>query len=410
MSSSKQLMGANRAVTGRDKINEKAKIEAALEGRRVIIVLTELELGGAERQAMLLAKFLAHEQKAHVEVWGFLGQPGRVAKLCEEYGIPWRITPWPWSDKRSERLKRMAQFAWRLRRARPDILLPYLIFPNVICGQVWRLTGARTCIWNQRDEGIGRMPRAERRAARQVPLFISNSQAGANFLTDKLGAKSERVHVIHNGVTLAPVKADRDDWRRELALTDDSFLACMVANLTQYKDHDTLLRAWRLVVDALAREGRSAVLLLAGRLDSSDSTHHSVKALAYDLDLGKSVRFLGQVLDLSGLLGAIEIGVFSSRSEGSPNGVLECMAAGLAVAGTDIIGISEAVGPSGQPYLAPPGDAESLADRILKLAADPALRARLGAANRLRIETEFSPKRMCEQVLALMVEGLQGKS
>src|SRR3954470_20724147 len=140
--------------------------QAALEGRRIIIVLTELELGGAERQAMLLARFLAHERKARVEVWGCLGEPGRIVTLCEEYGIPWRLVPWPWADKRSDRLKRMAKFAWTLRRARPDIILPYLIFPNVVCGQIWRLTGARACIWNQRDEGIGRMPRAERRAAR----------------------------------------------------------------------------------------------------------------------------------------------------------------------------------------------------------------------------------------------------
>jgi glycosyltransferase involved in cell wall biosynthesis len=406
MSSSKPLMGEVPLVAGRDT-NERAE-QASLEGRRVIIVLTELELGGAERQAMLLARFLAQEQKAQVEVWGCLGQPGRVATLCEEYGIPWRLTPWPWSDKRSERLQRMAKFAWRLRRARPDIILPYLIFPNVVCGQVWRLTGARSCIWNQRDEGIGRMPRAERRAARQVPLFISNSQAGANFLVEKLGAKRERVRVIHNGVTLAPAQSDRETWRRQLELSDDCFVACMVANLTQYKDHDTLLRAWKPVVDSLEREGRSAVLLLAGRLDSSDSTHHAVKALAYDLELGRSVRFLGQVLDLSGLLGACEIGVFSSRSEGSPNGVLECMAAGLAVAGTDIPGISESVGPEGEQYLAPPGDAESLADRILKLASDPLLRARVGAMNRSRIETEFSPRHMCEQVTALMIEGLRG--
>lgn len=392
-----------------DRIDNESE-QAALEGRRIIIVLTELELGGAERQAMLLARFLAQEQKAHVEVWGCLGEPGRIAKLCEEYGITWRLVQWPWADKRSERLKRMAKFAWTLRQARPDIILPYLIFPNVVCGQVWRLTGAKTCIWNQRDEGIGRMPRAERRAARQVPLFISNSEAGADFLVEKLGARRERVRVIHNGVTLAAAQSDRRTWRERLGLDEDCFAACMVANLTQYKDHDTLLRAWKLVVDSLEKEGRRAVLLLAGRLGSSDSTHYEVKALAYDLELGPSVRFLDQVLDLSGLLRAVDLGVFSSRSEGSPNGVLECMAAGLALAGTDIPGISEAVGSHSKEYLAPAGDAEALADRILKLANDAGRRAALGAANRQRIETDFSPQRMCEQVVALMIESLRGNS
>jgi glycosyltransferase involved in cell wall biosynthesis len=408
MSSTKQSAGGSLEVAGPEESRDKSG-RAALAGRRIIIVLTELELGGAERQAMLLARFLSEEQKALVEVWGCLGEPGRIATLCEQYGIPWRLVPWPWADTRQERLKRIAKFAWTLRRARPDIILPYLIFPNVVCGQVWRLTGARACIWNQRDEGIGRMPRAERRAARQVPLFISNSQGGADFLVDKLGARRERVRVIHNGVTLSPPQAARSEWRERLGLGAGSFVACMVANLTQYKDHDTLLRAWKVVADSLHQQGRSAVLLLAGRLDSSDSTHHSVKALAYDLELGRSVRFLGQVLDLSGLLSAVDLAVFSSRSEGSPNGVLESMAAGLAVAGTDISGISEAVGPEGKRYLAPSGDAAGLAERILMLAEDAGERARLGAKNRARIETEFSPQHMCEQVLALMIEGLQGK-
>src|SRR2546422_3401192 len=47
------------------------------------------------------------------------------------------------------------------------------------------------------------------------------------------------------------------------------------------------------------------------------------RSLAFDLGLGKSVHFLGQVTDVSGLLAASDLAVFSSRSEGSPNGVLE---------------------------------------------------------------------------------------
>jgi glycosyltransferase involved in cell wall biosynthesis len=273
------------------------------------------------------------------------------------------------------------------------------------------LTGARTCIWNQRDRGLGRLtPKAERLAVRGTPLFISNSAQAADFLVQTLNAPRERVRIIHNGIQLAQPLAGRAAWRNRLGIGDDTFAACMVGNLTELKDHDTLLRAWRLVVDGLVASGRSAVLLLAGHLEGSGSTHHSSKAMAYDLELGQSVRFLGQVQDVSGLLSAVDLGVFSSRSESSPNGVLECMAAGLVVAGTDIQGIREAVGPEGEQFLAPPGDAEALAEKILRLAAAPEQRAGIGAANRLRIETEFSPAQMCEQVLALMIEGLQGKS
>jgi len=85
------------------------------------------------------------------------------------------------------------------------------------------------------------------------------------------------------------------------------------------------------------------------------------------------------------------------------------MAAGLAVAGTDIPGVREALSPDSHRFLAPVGDTEALADRILKLASDGEERARLGAANRLRVETEFSPQRMCEQNVALIVDTLEGR-
>src|SRR2546426_8921983 len=89
-----------------------------------------------------------------------------------------------------------------------------------------------------------------------------------------------------------------------------------------------------------------------------------MRALARELNLGRSVRFLGPVDDVPGLLSAVDLAVLSSTSEGCPNAVLECMASGLPVVATDIPGIRKAVGPSGYNYLAPPDDARSFAERI----------------------------------------------
>lgn len=383
--------------------------EMPLAGARVIIVIGPLELGGSERQAILLARYLTRDQNAKVEVWGY-GEPGRAAELCDAYGITWRSmpVPLPWSISRITQLKRLARFAWLLRRAKPDIVLPFMFLESVVCGLVWPFTGARACIWNQRCEGRDRLGRwAEKLAIRFSYQIIANSEHGGQFLVNTLGVPSDRVRIVHNGVAPDLPQEDRATWRRRFNVSDDTFLACMVANLQTYKDHVTLLKAWRRVVDHVKNHNQKAVLLLAGRFDEM---YIPLKALAYDLELGQSVRFLGPVKDISGLLSAVEVGVHSSVNEGCPNGVLECMSAGLAVAGTDYPGIREAVGPDGYQFLAAPGDAEALAQQIIRLALDSDMRREAGQANRRRIESEFSSRGMYEKTLSVIMESLKGKA
>jgi glycosyltransferase involved in cell wall biosynthesis len=355
-----------------------------VKGQRIIFVLGNLELGGAERQALTLARHLSREEKATVEVWGF-NKSGPVADICEEHGIPWRVEP-----LNTNRVESIRRFAWALRATRPDVLLPYTWLPNVVCGFVWKSTGARVCVWNQRDEGLF-LPKTtwERWAVQRTPRFISNSQAGARFLIEKLKVDPAKVHVIHNSVEQSAPQMDRDAWRKRLEIDEASFVACMVGNLHTNKDHETLLRAWRIVMTTLKRK---AVLVLAGR---HDGAYASLHALTRELEIEPGVRFAGYVSDVAGLLTAADIGVFSSRSEGCPNGVLECMAAGLAVAAVDIEGVRELLGSA--ELLTPVADAAALSHTILKLASDPALCSTIGAQNLKRSVEQYDVRRMCEQ-------------
>ena len=376
-----------------------------LNGRRIIIVLESLELGGAERQAIRLAERLVHQYGAKVQVWGF-GDEGRAARLCDSVGIPWRLMRPNWGEYRfSQWLNAAARFAYFLRKARAEILLPYCGRSNVICGLAWRLAGAETCIWNQRDEGIGiqRTSRPTQWAVRNTPAYVSNSQNSAEFLTRTFGVPLERISIVHNGVELAPPVHDRVKWRHNLGVAQDSFLACMLANVHRNKDHLTLLRAWRVVLDNIRSHQREAVLILAGWLHPEAD---QVKALARELKLGQNVRFLGPVDDVTGLLSAVDLGVFSSKSEGCPNGVLECMASGLPVVATDIPGIREAVGPAGLGYLAPPDDAGIFAQRILDIAHHSTQTCSLGKTNRERIRAEFSPDQMVHKMVAQISKAL----
>jgi glycosyltransferase involved in cell wall biosynthesis len=175
----------------------------------------------------------------------------------------------------------------------------------------------------------------------------------------------------------------------------------MIANLHANKDHATLLRAWRDLVSGWNAKRRKPVLVLAGR---HDGAYESLTALAAELKIDDSVRFLGPVSDVCGLLSAIDLGVFSSRSEGCPNAVLETMAAGLPVVATDSEGIREVVGPAGARLLAAAGDSAALATVLTTLANDTQLRAEIGAHNRERVRKNYDPLRMCKETAALLAQ------
>ena len=280
---------------------------------------------------------------------------------------------------------------------------------NVMCGLAWRLAGAKTCIWNQRDEGIGIEPasRPTRWSVRNTPAYVSNSQNTAAFLARAFSLPIERISIVHNGVELAPPVLDRISWRQRLGVSHSTFVACMLANIHHNKDHATLLRAWRLVVDHIRPQHREAVLILAGKLHP-EGNH--VTTLYSDLELGQSVRFLGPVDDIAGLLSAVNLGVFSSKAEGCPNGVLECMASGLPIVATDIPGIREAVGAAGLEDLAPPDDAASFAQRILNFASNPDRAGSLGKTHRDRVRREFSPEQMVHNMAMQISMAVNAKS
>jgi glycosyltransferase involved in cell wall biosynthesis len=233
-------------------------------------------------------------------------------------------------------------------------------------------------------------------------VFVSNSEHGVDHLVEEWGAPRERISVIRAGIEPPRARASREEWRSRLGLGPDDFAACMLAHFRKSKDHATLLRAWRLVVDRLA-PGRRAVLLLAG---DPYPMQDVAKALAFDLRLDDAVRFLGDVDDIYGLVAACDVGVLSSFREGFPVSVLEFMVSGLPVAGADIAGIREVVGPEGYPFLAPAGDTESLASAIVRLADDGELRARLGALNRERVLSEFNTERMVDDYSEVLSRAL----
>jgi glycosyltransferase involved in cell wall biosynthesis len=368
---------------------------ATLADKKVVFVLAWSVLGGAERSALATAEYLADEEGAAVEVVGLTSEDGRARRMFRALGIPWHAQPTDWHGTRQTKARQLGALAWRLRRMRPDVLLPYTSRPNILSGLIWRTTGASLCVWNQQDVfrsgKFGRRLTAQ--AVRQTPVFIANSETAGRFLVSELGAPPDRVRVLLEGAEIPGVDGLRDDARARLGIDGRAPVVSMLAHLHPGKDHATLLRAWRSVLDVLGEAG--PVLLLAGR---PSGTEDSVKALAFDLDLRQSVRFLGDVADVESVLAASDVAVLSSPSESAPKAIIESMAAGLPIAATDIAAIRELVSESQLRFLTPVGDPEGLAGALRELLSSPGLREELGRENRQqalrRASVDFSAARV----------------
>lgn len=116
------------------------------------------------------------------------------------------------------------------------------------------------------------------------------------------------------------------------------------------------------------------------------------------------VRWRGASRDIPAVWRAGHIALLPSYREGMPRSLLEAAACGRPIVTTDVIGCRALVRHEVDGLLVPKGDARALADAIRRLALDPELRRRLGAAARRRVESEFSDAVILGRFLSLYAE------
>ncbi|MEZ6119827.1 MAG: glycosyltransferase family 4 protein [Pirellulaceae bacterium] len=113
------------------------------------------------------------------------------------------------------------------------------------------------------------------------------------------------------------------------------------------------------------------------------------------------VRLVGYRSDIGQVLKACDVFALATLEDNLPLAILEAMACRLPVVSTRVGGIPECVEDGRTGFLVPAGNQSALADALLKLLKDPALRSQFGQAGRQKLEAEFSPDtqtRLMEQV------------
>ena len=373
-------------------------------GCRFLIVLGSFAgMGGAERQALLLGEFLKQRIGADVVFLASSGGDLLEAKLAE-LDIEYVISPFGEKANRREKITQCFRLLKVIRALKVDFIIPFISYNSKIVGLIWKYTGAQYALWNQRDEGRGLFgSRLERFTLQNVKHIVSNSVAGRDALVNKCGLNPEDVTIINNGIQIPDSTQLKRVWREKLGLPPETLTVSMIANLSYYKDHATLLRAWQKVERHFANLQKPVALILAG---APKKAADGLKILAFDLRL-RNVFMPGRVEDVPTLINDCDLVVHSSLLEGCPNGVLEAMALGKPIVGTDIPGIRQALGNRfAEECMCMPSDPDDLARLMISFLNDKARRSRIGNANRQRIEEEFSIEKMVCSYLSLIRESM----
>jgi glycosyltransferase involved in cell wall biosynthesis len=199
-----------------------------------------------------------------------------------------------------------------------------------------------------------------------------------------------RVATIENGVIVegAAHPDDKDLFRKSIGLDLADFVIGIVANLKKIKNHAFLLKAF----DQLGKENPRAKLLLIGQGFEADpeNCEQELRNFVAEQKLEDRVLFLGYRSDIPQLLSVMDIFCLTSFREGLPISLIEAMAAGLPVVGTDVEGIRDVIVPGKNGFLVSLTDPTGLQKVLSLLAADEPLRRRLGKESKARAAASYS--------------------
>lgn len=207
---------------------------------------------------------------------------------------------------------------------------------------------------------------------------IAVSGSTRDFLVDERHVPAARVRLIWNGAPLdefsSPPAGAREAVRSQWGLADDALAIGTIGRLSEQKGQRDLLAAAARVVRT---NGRARFVLVG-----DGGLRPELEAQAAALGLGGRVLFAGHRTDVPSVLAALDVVCISSTYEGTPLALFEAMAAGRAIVSTAVDGCREVLEHGRTALLAPPRDPEALAEGLLRVLDDAALRARLAAAAR----------------------------
>ncbi|MBD2577198.1 glycosyltransferase [Oscillatoria sp. FACHB-1406] len=334
--------------------------------KKLVFLLRSLNIGGAERQLINLAKSLPLNDFDVTVVEFYSG--GELEQEIIE------------SEVKLVSLNKLGRwdvvgFFYRLfqclKQIKPDILHGYLGVPNICTACLKPLFISTRIVWGVRASNVDfnhynwlsdLVFKLECLLSRYADLIIVNSNAGHKYHR-KHGFPKEKMTVIPNGIDTEKFKPDRiarQRIRAEWGLTNEITLIGLVGRLDPMKDHPNFLKAAALLLQS--RSDVKFVCVGSGEDNYTKELYH----LASTLNIEQQVIWAGKREDMVAVYNAIDILASSSScGEGFPNVIGEAMACGVPCIVTDVGDSAWIVGDTG--IVVPAKNPESLKIAMEKL-------------------------------------------
>jgi glycosyltransferase involved in cell wall biosynthesis len=237
----------------------------------------------------------------------------------------------------------------------------------------------------------------DRWSLRRCDRVVTVCKAFAMMLESR-GIPQERIFIVPNSVNTEMAPADAkltDGTRARWQIPKDDWLVLTAGRLSGEKGHRYLIDA---VSSALREIPELKLSVLIAGIGPADG---QLKAQVKKNGLDQRVKLIGHCYDVKSLFAIADLFVLPSLSEGSPNVLLESMAARVPIVATSVGGVPEHVTDGESAVLVPPRDSGALAKAMVELLADRPKAAQLATAAFDTARSRFSAAKQNERILTI---------
>ncbi len=324
-------------------------------------------------------------------------QPNEFVQTCRDAGIEVEVI----SERRRFDLSVIPSLQNIVEGHQPDIVVTNSVKSHFL---MWRSRLWRKYPWvafhhgyTTTDRKMRVYNRIDRWSLPKADLLMTVCQAFARELASITGTPVEKISVQHNAIRplATAIRADVESLRQRYGLSENERIILSIGRLSKEKAHIDL-------IDAFASLRESNPELQARLIIVGDGPERErLIAAANASTCAERIIFVGQVSDVESFYAVADVFVLPSHSEGSPNVLLEAMAANVPVVATAVGGVPEIVENETSALLISANDPKQMAAAIKRVLGDEELAKRLTKNAAARITKNHSPEQHAKSLITV---------